>query len=394
MSSRHPRRRAVPATILLAALTLLAASCSDAEESGGGDAAAAQSAGPTAANAAAGVVEAEKIIAEYRNPPAWQGPEAPVDVGKLAGKKVTYISVSNSIPVLKYWSEAVTRLLRQHGGVQLNVVDAKGSVDEANKGFDQAIARQADAIVFQALPPSLFQAKIARAKAAGIKVISANTGVPGKVDAGQDAEVSFDYVRVGQLIGAWMVADSKGKGKGLVVSSDDVPASQPQAQATVNEVKRLCPGCDVTVKDVQIPQWEASIPSLFQTTINSDPTRTYLLPLYDGQALPGLGAIRTAGAGSKVKVGAFNATPGIAEQLKDAASGLKLDIGGHNEWWGYACADQIFRVLAGAAPIENYHVGLRIFDTTNADLIKGKDEFAWYGSSDYRTRFPALWKQN
>ncbi|WP_395107959.1 sugar ABC transporter substrate-binding protein [Actinomadura sp. SCN-SB] len=392
MSSRFARVRAVPLAVLLAAMALPAASCSDAEDDAAG-ATSSQSAAPAFTDPAAGIAEAKRIIDQYRNPPAWQGPDQPVNIGGLAGKKVTYISVSNSIPVLKYWSDSLTRLLRQHGGVQLNVIDAKGSVDEANKGFDQAIAQKADVIMFQALPPRLFQAKITRAKAAGIKVISGNIGVPGRRDAGQDAEVSFDYVKVGQLIGAWMVADSQGKGKGMVVSSDDVPASQPQAQGTLNEVKRLCPGCDMTMKDVQIPQWESSIPSLFQTTINSDPSRTYLLPLYDGQALPGLGAIRTAGAGSKVKVGAFNATPGIVEQLKDPASGLKLDVGGHNEWWAYAATDQIFRVLSGAAPIQDYKIGLRVFDTGNADLIKGKDEFSWYGSSDYRTRFPALWKK-
>ncbi|WP_179266145.1 sugar ABC transporter substrate-binding protein [Asanoa hainanensis] len=372
----------------MAVVALLAAGCTDEEAPA---TATAQTTGPAVTDSAAGIAEAQKIIDQYRNPPAWQGPNDPVQIGSLAGKKVTYISVSNSIPVLKYWSDKLTGLLQQYGGVQMTVIDAKGSVDEANKGFEQAIAQKADAIVFQALPPALFQAQITKAKAAGIKVISANTGVPGKVDGGQDAEIGFDYVKVGQLIGDWMVVDSQGKGKGLVVSSDDVPASQPQAQATLGEVKRLCPDCDVSMKDVQIPQWQTSVPTLFQTTINSDPDRKYLLPLYDGQALPGLGAIRTAGAGSKVTVGAFNATPGIVEQLKDPASGLKLDIGGHNEWWAYAAADQIFRVLSGAAPIANYQIGLRIFDTSNAELIQGSDEFAWYGASDYKTKFPALW---
>ncbi|GIF66613.1 hypothetical protein Ais01nite_46480 [Asanoa ishikariensis] len=375
----------------MAVVALLAAGCTDEEAPA---TAAAQTTGPAVTDSAAGIAEAQKIIDQYRNPPAWQGPNDPVQIGALSGKKVTYISVSNSIPVLKYWSDKLTGLLQQYGGVQMTVIDAKGSVDEANKGFEQAIAQKADAIVFQALPPALFQAQITKAKAAGIKVISANTGVPGKVDGGQDAEIGFDYVKVGQLIGDWMVVDSKGKGKGLVVSSDDVPASQPQAQATVGEVKRLCPECDVSIKDVQIPQWQTSVPTLFQTTINSDPDRKYLLPLYDGQALPGLGAIRTAGAGAKVTVGAFNATPGIVEQLKDPASGLKLDIGGHNEWWAYAAADQIFRVLSGAAPISNYQIGLRIFDTSNANLIQGSDEFAWYGASDYKTKFPALWTKN
>ncbi len=343
------------------------------------------------AGSSGGTTEAEGIVAKYRQPPTWQGPDAPVAVGPLKGKKIVYISVNDAIPVLQYWSSTLTGLLSKYGGVQMSIVDAKGSVDTANKGFQQAIATKADAVVVQALPASLFGAQIAAAKAAGIKVIMANTGIPGDVSGGVDAGVSFDYVQVGKLLGDWVVADSKGKGKSLVVTSDDVPASQPQAQGTISEIKRLCPDCSTKTQDVQIPQWEASIPTLFQTTVNSDPTRTYLLPLYDGQALAGLGALRTSGASEKVTVGAFNATPGIVEQLQDSKSALKLDIGGQNEWWAYAAADQVFRVLAGTKPIGNYNIGLRIFDRSNASLIQGKDEFAWYASEDYKTKFPALW---
>ena len=345
-----------------------------------------------ASGASDGLAEAQKIVDTYRQPPKWQGPDAPVSIGKLKGKKIVYISVNDAIPVLHFWSSRLTALLQQYGGITMDVVDAKGSVDTANKGFQQAFAQKADAVIVQALPASLFAAQIKQAKAAGIKVITANTGVPGAVTGGQDAEVSFDYGQVGRLIGDWMVQDSKGKGQGLVISSDDVPASQAQVQGTLTEVKRLCPACNMKTQDVQIPQWEASIPTLFTTTVNSDPQRKYLLPLYDGQALPGLGALRTQGASEKVAVGAFNATPGIVEQLKDPKSGLKLDVGGQNEWWAYAAADQVFRVLTGTAPVSNYHIGLRIFDASNAALIQGKDEFAWYASQDYKTKFPGLWK--
>ncbi len=345
----------------------------------------------TGAGGSGGTAEAESIVATYRRPPTWQGPDAPVAVGPVKGKKVVYISVNDAIPVLKYWSSTLSGLLSKYGGVNMSIVDAKGSVDTANKGFQQAIATRADAVIIQALPTALFGAQITAAKAAGIKVIVANTGIPGDLTGGVDAGVTFDYVQVGKLIGDWMVADSKGKGKGLVITSDDVPASQPQAQGTLSEVKRLCPDCNMKSQDVQIPQWESSIPTLFQTTVNSDPTRGYLLPLYDGQALAGLGALRTSGASEKVTVGAFNATPGIVEQLQDGRSALKLDIGGQNEWWAYAAADQVFRVLAGAPPVADYHIGLRIFDRSNAALIQGKDEFAWYASEDYKTKFPALW---
>jgi ABC-type sugar transport system substrate-binding protein len=387
--SRGGRRAALGAVVVTAALLL--AACGGSDDSSGESSGGSTDSGGTS-DSAAGVAEAQKIVDQFKEPPAWQGPDAPVDISGLSGKKVTYISVSNSIPVLKYWSEEVTDLVKDNAGVELDVVDAKGSVDEANKGFQQAIASGADAIVLVAFSTDLFASQIAAAKAAGIKVITAQSGIPGKVDGGQDAEVTFDYEQVGTLIGDWVVANSDGKGKGLVITSDDVPASQPQAQATLAEVDRLCPDCDMKTSDVQIPQWEASIPTLFQTTINTDPDRTYLLPLYDGQALGGLGAIRTAAAGEKVSVGAFNATPGIVEQLKDPTSGLKLDIGGQNEWWAYACADTIFRVLSDTEPVENYHVGLRIFDTDNADLIEGDDELTWYGDdADYAGEFATLW---
>lgn len=347
----------------------------------------------TSTATSAGIIRATAVVNAYRKPPVWKGPSATVSVKGLAGKRVVYINVSSGIPVLKYWSDHVTALALKYGGVKVEVVDAKGSVDEANKGFAMAIATKADAVLLQAFSTSLFTKQIADAHAAGIKVITGNTGVPGDVSGGQDAEVSFDYAQVGRIMADWFVMDSKGKGKGLVVSSNDVPASPTQANAIVAEAKKNCPACNLITKDVQIPQWQTSIPTLFQATINTDPTRTYLLPIYDGQSLPGLGAIRAAGAGSKVSVGTFNASPGIVESLNDPKSGLKLDIGGNNEWWSYAGTDTIFRVLSGTAPISNYNVGLRVFDTSNSNLIKGTDDGPWYGYTGFRGRFTALWKK-
>lgn len=341
---------------------------------------------------AVGIETAQAELDTYREPPVWQGPDAPVDIAGLEGKRVTYINVSSGIPVLKYWVDELKTILSEQAGVIVEEVDAKGSVDEANRGFQQAIASDSDVVVLVALFPELFAQQIEQAHAAGMKVITAQTGIPGEVSAGQDAEVSFDYVKVGELIADWFIVDSEGEGKATVISSDDVPASQPQVQATLDRVAELCPSCDVSVEDVQIPQWETSVPTLIQSTINTDPERTYFLPLYDGQGLSGIGAIRAAGAGDTVTMGAFNATPGIVEMLNDPTSGLGLDIGGHNEWWAYAMADQVFRVLTDTEPIENYNVGLRIFDRDNAEeLIVGDDEFAWYGYDGYRDEFLSLW---
>ncbi|WP_396658789.1 sugar ABC transporter substrate-binding protein [Microbacterium sp.] len=382
------RLRPVVGIVAAAALAVALVSCSG----DGGTSPTEPGADPNTEVDAAGIATAQAELDKYRQPPTWQGPSEPVSTEGLEGKRVTYINVSSGIPVLKYWADELKAILADQAGVILEEVDAKGSVDEANRGFQHAIASGSDVVVLVALFPELFQQQFAEAQAAGIKVITAQSGVPGNVSAGQDAEVSFDYVKVGELIADWFIVDSEGTGKATLISSDDVPASQPQVQATLDRVAELCPTCDVKVEDIQIPQWETSVATLVQSTINTDPERTYFLPLYDGQGLSGIGAIRAAGAGDRVTMGAFNATPGIVEMLLDPTSGLGLDMGGHNEWWAYAMADQIFRVLTDTPPIENYNVGLRIFDRDNAgELIVGDDEFAWYEFDGYKDEFLALW---
>lgn len=348
--------------------------------------------GSAGATNTSGVATATARLNAYMKPAQWHGPTVPLHYKGLAGDKVLYISAADSIPVLHYWSTHVKSLLMQVAGIQMTIVDANSNIATASAGFDQAIAMGAKVILLQALPASLFKAKIAAAHAAGIKVIDLNEGVPGQLN-GTDATASFDYPKVGQLIGDWFVSQSKGKGKALLVTSNDVPASQGQAQGTLNEVKSLCPTCNVKVSDVQIAQWASGIPTLFQSTINTDPSRKYILPLYDGQAMPGLTAIRTLNAASKINVGSFNASEGIVELLKDPKSGLKLDIGGDNRWYAYAVTDQVMRVLDGMTPVKNYFVGLRVFTSANAkQLIVGTNQDSWFQDSGYIKHFKALWK--
>ncbi len=341
-----------------------------------------------------GLATATARLNAYLAPAKWQGPYTSLHTTGLSGDKVVYISANEGIPVLHYWSTTIKGLLTQYAGVDMQIVDANSNIATAQAGFQQAIATGAKIVAIIALPLSLFATQIAAAHAAGIKVIAVNAGVPGQLTGGADASATFDYVKVGQLIADWFISNSKGLGKGTLVTSSDVPASPAQAGGTTREVKALCPKCSLKVADVQIAQWAAGIPTLFQSIINTDPKRTYIMPLYDGQALPGLTAIRTLGAGKKTNVGAFNASDGIVQLLKDPKSGLKFDIGGDNTWDSYAIADQIMRVLNGMTPVVNYHIGLRVFDAANAKkLIVGTNQDKWYGYTGYQAKFKALWQK-
>ena len=391
---RSTRRLLTMASIALASVFVLS-SCSGATESAVSETTtdAVVEDAAVEADPAASVAAAHERYDAYLAEPTWEGPSDTVSVVGLEGKRVVYISVDDGIPVLNYWSTVLTQVLDETAGVELEIIDAKGSVDEANRGFQQAIATNADIVFLQAFYTDIFANQIADAQAAGLKVITGNSGSMTRgLSGGQDVEVSFDYELVGRLIGQWFVIDSEGQGSALLISSDDVPASEPQWQATQSEIAELCPACTVTVEDVQIPQWGTSIATLFQATINNNPDIKYLLPIYDGQSLPGLGSIRQAGVGDSVSVGTFNASPGIVELLGDEASGLKMDVGGDNTWWAYAAADAVFRALQGETPVDNYNIGIRTFDQSNKDIISSNaDEKAWYGYTGYIGEFEALW---
>jgi len=390
-------RGALVAATLTGALLL--AACGS---SGGGSSSTSASASASASSStsmsesasssgSSGLDTAMAAVMAAEQAPTWQGPDATVDVAPSKGKSVYYISFADAIPVLKFWSTTVGQLLEKQG-MKYTLFDSKGQVAEAKRGFEQAIAAKPDVIITQALPVDLFKDLIAKAKAENIKVITGNTGTPGVVTAGQTAEVTFDYPKVGQILANWFIADSAGKGNGLLISSNDVPASPAQANASEATVAANCPDCKLDVKDVQIASWQTELPTLTRSSVNANPDLGYILPMYDGQGLPVLGALRQA-QNTTVKVGAFNATPSILPQLADKTSNLAADLGGANEWWSYACADAVFRALAGTAPVENYNIGLRLFTRENIkDIDLKADEASWYGQATYQEKFKALWQ--
>lgn len=339
-----------------------------------------------------GVAQAQELLDEYLQPPSWQGPDASVDPSSSEGKSVWYISFADAIPVLKYWSDNTKQVIEEFGGAEFTLFDANGQVSEATRGIDQAIAAGADLIVTQALAPDLFAEAFKRADDEGIAIITGNSGTPGVVDANQWAEVTFDYPLIGELIGAWFITDSGGEGKGLLISSDDVPASDNQWEATLAKVDEWCPSCDLEVEDVQIASWESRLPTLTSTTINSEPDRNYFMPLYDGMTLPMVGGVRQTGAEDSVRIGAFNATPGIVENLADPGHPLRLDVGASNLWWAYAASDAVFRYFDGQEAIDNYNIGIRVFtEDSVADIDLTEDETAWYGGTPFIDEFKTLW---
>jgi len=350
----------------------------------------------TSSSTGAGVAEAQQLVAKAEQPPPWNGPTAKVDIAKAKGKTVYYVSLTEEIPALHEWGVVLAQQLSA-AGVTTQKCDAKGSPNGITSCLEQALSSHPDAIVAQALDTKFIASYIARAKAAGIKFITAQTGTPGiPTVPGDVAEVTFDYPAVGRMLADWFVADSgctAGAPQIITTTSSRQP-SLAEVGGIESEVKRLCPSLSLpSVQNVLIPDWPTNLPTLTRSLLTQNPNLKYLLPLYDGMTIYMVPAITGNLTWSKsVKVAAFNATPVVMQNELAKQSPLAADVGGPNQWYGVALADQVLRVLSGAAPVASENVPLRLFTRSNIGTIDvHKDESTWYGSVNPICEYHKLW---
>jgi len=306
------------------------------------------------------------------------------------------VSLTEEIPALHEWGVVLAQQLSA-AGVKTQKCDSKGSPNGITSCMQQALSSHPDAIVAQALDTKFIASYIARAKAEGIKFITAQTGTPGTPTiSGDVAEVTFDYPAVGRMLADWFVADSgcKAGGPQIITTTSSRQPSLAEVAGMQGEIKKLCPSLSVpSVQNVLIPDWPTKLPTLTRSLITRDPNLKYMLPLYDGMTIYMVPAINgIARAAKSVKVASFNATPVVMQNELAKDSPLAADVGGPNQWYGVALADNTLRVLSGAQPVADEKVPLRLFTRDNIGSIDvKKDESTWYGSVNPICEYHKLW---
>jgi ribose transport system substrate-binding protein len=348
------RRRLALGAWAVATAVFMAACSSGGSSTPGSSGSSGSSGSPSVAADAAGVALAEKAVAQWEKPPTWQGPTARVNAKAARGKTVDLVNLTEEIPALHEW-----------------------------------------AAVAMALDNEFIHTYIQQANAAGIKVITAQTGTPGLPQGtGAVAEVTFDYPQVGKILGAWFAADSKCTGYPQIITTTS--SRQPSAAEVAgiqSAISQYCPSsAALPVQNVLIPDWATNLPTVTRSTLTSNASIDHMLPLYDGMTIYMLPAIQQLNLSRKVAVGSFNATPVVMKNDLAKQSALSADVGGPNDWYAYALADEILRVATGAPVIANEHVPLRLFTRDNLSTINlSASESTWYGTVNFACEYDKLW---
>ncbi|MGH2860581.1 MAG: sugar ABC transporter substrate-binding protein [Solirubrobacteraceae bacterium] len=340
------------------------------------------------------VTQAKKVVAQAEKPPTWQGPTAKVNLKKVKGKSVYYVSLTQEIPALHEWGTVMAQQLSD-AGVKTTTCDGKGTPADITTCLQQALAAKPNLIIGQGLDTQFIASYMKKAKAAGIPFVNAQNGNP-NLSYGSTAEVSENYPLIGKVMAAWFVATA-GCAKAnpqIVTTTSSREPSMAEVKGIQSGLKQLCPQLHApSVQNVLIPAWPTSLPTLTRSLITRNPSLHFLLPLYDGMAIYMLPAISgLSSAKNTVKVASSNATPVVMKDDLAKPGPLAADVGEPNQWIGAAMADQVLRALAGQAPVKSENIPVRLFTRQNIGSINlNKDESTWYGKVNPTCLYHKLW---
>ena len=274
--------------------------------------------GTASGSASSSVAEAQSIVDSHLGDPTFVAPPA-FDPSGAAGKTVWWLGHKEGVG--EQWSNFTQEAL-ESADVKFNFYDIGEGVSDAKiqQGFELAIAGDVDAIVLTGGPSAYaYEAQIKAAKDKGIPVVTLVNSTPDdqpKID-GLFVDVTYDYAAIGELLAAWVVADSGGDANVLSLDYEGVPSSQVELAGFEKELERLAPEAKYTVKPVSYTANVATEgANLVRTSLLADPSINYVVPPFDSMALWAEPGVDAAGKSDEVKLAGFNAIVAQMQNLK------------------------------------------------------------------------------
>ena len=166
-------------------------------------------------------------------------------------------------------------------------------------------------------------------------------------DMGVSASVNFSVAEVGKVMAAYVAANAAADAHVVLISCSTFRTDEIVAKEFTKELKRLCPGCLLTEKDLPLMQWQTTLPSLARTLITVDPAITFIVPSVDAMVPSIKPAIIAVGAGDKIKIVSNNAQLPDMQAIASKKDQEVADVGASNERMGWATVDEIARLLTG-----------------------------------------------
>ena len=169
-------------------------------------------------------------------------------------------------------------------GAKTVILNGQGLPDVITQAFQTAVTERVAGIVTLGIPPAVFPAAYAVAKAAGVPVVAVDNGDPaGPLTGGVSSLVSESSEQEGVIQADYALAQSGCKLHGVVVYANASSSNVEFLDGVTAEVKKLCPpgDCSVDPLNLDVATFPTTLPGQVSTTLQHTPGINYLLSSAD-----------------------------------------------------------------------------------------------------------------
>lgn len=250
-------------------------------------------------------------------------------------------------------------------GVTIDIQYADSDPVKQNNLIETAIANKVDGIALVNWLPDAFTANIAKAREAGIAVVTFDTDDPKPNATRSQAYVGQDFFAAGQRIARKMIEAGQLKSGDHVVS----PVEDPDAfygTERFRGIKSVLDEAGITSERLDAsPTMATALTRISQ----------YLVGRPETKAVIGLGSVVTevapqAAAEAKVNpvIGGFDLSPGIIDAILGGKMIATVDSGAYYE--GYMPIVMLHYFVKYGVPPSSIPIGGTVIDASNAALVK------------------------
>lgn len=346
-----------------------ASSSSSGGSTGGGDPSPSQSV----------VSQARQVVGQARQPvTSYTLPQAHLSAVK--DKHIVAITCTNQGSGCLQSAQAAAAAVKSFGWT-MTIVDGKGDPNVWNSAILNAITDHADAILLSAVPTALVSDAMAKAKAAGIPIVTMFTPV---LPDGAFGHVTVDHTLQGKQMADWVIAQSHGKAHVIVNTDTEFTELRQRVTGFETELAK-CGGCKVVAT---VPSTLATLatelPNAAASAAQAHPDADYFIAVTDNHAVFAVQGLRQAGVlNNPVKVASYDGNTPNYQLLRDGSQAAD-DVEPYG-LQGWLAADLLLRAL-DHQPAADRTLPSRMLDKQNVP-----SSGMWDTDFKYQTTLRSLW---
>jgi ribose transport system substrate-binding protein len=355
MKPQRLRRRTALVMSALAAVALAtaAAGCSSAGSSSGGSSGNTSSSSQGGSSGSANIAAADKVIAAGLAPPSVITQTVPLPAKPGPG---SIVFVSNGLPDTEVIANGTRAAAQAVGWSYSSIPYDASNPASLQQALLNALAKHPTVVTEAGNPQSQFGASvISRYQAAHVLLIPTSTSPVSKSGSIQvtDANIPNGYATnkaMAEVLAAWFVKNSGGKGKALITNVTAYPTLQGVVDGFTQETAKLCPAC--SVQTVPISLSEVAGGTVVSTSVSAvQRTGANYLVFDNGEFGTGAeAALKTAGLNNVVVCG-ISPQPSQIASMRNGADEAWMNQG--FQYVGWATLDLAFRLLQNLPPTVN-----------------------------------------